>query len=69
MRTGVFLVFAFSRANDLAVFNLGPTARSAIEYVYWVVGESFAGWLLVPLPIWALVCLWAARSRAGSPQK
>ena len=69
IRTGVFLVFAFSRDNDLAVFSLGPTARGAIEYVFWVVGESFGGWLLVPLPIWALVCLWAARSKAGSPQK
>lgn len=56
LRLGVFLVFAFSRDNALALFSLGPVARHALDFIYWAVVESLAGWLLVPLPIWALLC-------------
>ena len=66
LRTALFLLFAFSEGNhlvqnmsesgSLALFSLGPFGRFVLEYLYWVFVESFAGWLLVPLPIWVLVC-------------
>lgn len=56
MRLGVFLLFVFSEDNALALFSPGALARHAIDFVYWVVVESSAGWLLIPLPIWALLC-------------
>ncbi len=56
LRMGVFLTFAFAQDNGLAVFTLGPLAKSALDYVVWVVVDTFAGWLILPLPIWALLC-------------
>ena len=68
LRATLFLFFAFSEGNhlvqdmseaeSLAIFALGPFGRGVLEYAYWVFVESFAGWLFVPLPIWALVCFW-----------
>ena len=55
-RLCVFLLFVFSGDNALALFSLGPVARHALDFVYWVVVESSAGWLLVPLPIWVFLC-------------
>jgi hypothetical protein len=56
LRMAVFLVAAFSEDNGLAVFTLGPLAKSALDYLFWIVVDSFAGWLILPLPIWALLC-------------
>lgn len=66
LRTALFLLFAFSEGNhlvqdmsesgSLALFSLGWFGSGVLEYLYWVFVESFAGWLFVPLPIWALVC-------------
>lgn len=68
LRTTLFLFFAFSEGNhlvqdmsesgSLALFSLGPFGGSVLDYLYRVFVESFAGWLFVPLPIWALVCFW-----------
>ncbi|MCH9035377.1 MAG: hypothetical protein IID42_12890 [Planctomycetes bacterium] len=81
LRAALFLFFAFSEGNhlvqdmsesgSLALFTLGPFGRSVLEYLYWVFVESFAGWLFVPLPIWALVCFWQSdrwtKSKAARP--
>ena len=81
LRTAMFLVFAFSEGNhlvenmsesdSLALFTLGPFGKSVLDYLYWVFVESFAGWLFVPLPIWALVCFWRSdrwtKSKAERP--
>lgn len=56
LRMVVFLVFSFSADNALALYTLSPTSRTVLDYVYWVVVESLAGWLILPLPIWAIVC-------------
>lgn len=66
LQTVVFLLMAFSADNRLilglsedsrlALFTLGPIGKVVLNYLYWVFVESFAGWLLVPVPIWALVC-------------
>ena len=81
LRTTLFLFFAFSQGNhlvqemskadSLAIFALGPFGKSVLDYLYWVFVESFAGWLVVPLPIWALVCFWQrgrwTKSKAERP--
>ena len=54
LRIGVFLLSVFSGDDNLALFSPGPTARSVLDYLYWVVVGSFAG-LILPLPIWLLV--------------
>ena len=81
LRTTLFLFFAFSKGNhlvqdmsqdsSLAIFTLGPFGKNVLEYLYWVFVESFAGWLFVPLPIWALVCFWRGdrRAKAGRPPR
>lgn len=66
LRTGVFLLFAFSGNDDLAVFSPGPLGRSVISFLYWVLGESYAGSLIVPLPIWAFLCFWNGGLRSAS---
>ncbi len=77
--TALFLLFAFSEGNylvqdicksgDLALFSPGPFGKSVLDYLYWVFVESFAGWLVVPVPIWALVCFWRSDrwAKAGRP--
>ena len=57
LRVVVFLLAAFSGDNSLALFTLGPFGKSALDYLHWVVVTSFAGWLILPLPIWAFVSL------------
>lgn len=68
LRATLFLFYAFSEGNHLVqamsenstlpIFTPGPFGKSVLEYLYWVFVESFAGWMIVPLPIWALVCFW-----------
>ena len=71
LRTTVFLVAVFSEDNDLAVLTLGPISKTALDYIYWVVVDSFAGWLILPLPIWALVSFrrqdWQTLLKGGRP--
>ena len=57
LRVVVFLLAAFSGDNSLALFTFGPVVKSALDYIHWVVVISFAGWLILPLPIWAFVSL------------
>ena len=54
-RVVIFLLAAFSADNSLALFTLGPVGRAILDFVHWVVVISFAGWLILPLPIWALL--------------
>ena len=54
LRVGVFLLTVFSGNDNLALFSPGPTARSVLDYLYWILVGSFAG-LLLPLPIWVVV--------------
>jgi len=55
LRILLFLVVAFSGDNALALFTPGPLGQGILDYLNWVVVESFAGALLLPLPIWILV--------------
>ena len=56
-RVVVFLLAAFSGDNSLSLFTFGPVVKSTLDYIHWVVVISFAGWLILPLPIWAFVSL------------
>ncbi len=71
LRTAVFLAAVFTEDNGLAVLTLGPISKGALDYVYWVVVDSFAGWLILPLPIWALVSFrrqdWQTLRKGGRP--
>ena len=51
----IFLLFAFSGENALAQFAPGWVGRKALDFAHWVFVVSYAAWLIVPLPIWALV--------------
>ncbi|UCE58480.1 MAG: hypothetical protein JSU63_13675 [Phycisphaerales bacterium] len=55
LRLGIFLALAFSGDNGLSVFSLGSAGRSILDYLHWVIVDSFAGWLILPLPIWIVV--------------
>lgn len=53
LRLAVFLAVAFSGAYGLTLYIYGPFWRGVLGFTHWVVVVSFAGWLIVPLPIWA----------------
>lgn len=55
LRVMVFLLAAFSGDSAIALFSPGPICGTILDFLYWVCVASFAGWLVVPLPIWALV--------------
>lgn len=57
LKTAVFLLARFSDENALALYAPGPLARGLLGYLEWLFVISFAAWLIVPLPIWALVTL------------
>ena len=65
LRMAVFLATAFSGDNSLALFAPGPVGKGALDYLSWVVVDSFTGWLILPLPIWALVCFRRKDRRAA----
>ena len=54
-KLSIFLLFAFSGDNALALFAPEWAARKALDFTHWVFVVSFAAWLIVPLPIWVLV--------------
>ena len=55
LRVFAFLLAAFSGDSTVALFSPGPVCRAILDFFVWVLVVSFAGWLIVPLPIWALV--------------
>ena len=55
LRILVFLLAVFSGDDTLALFSPGPFWQAVLEFLSWVLAVSFAGWLIVPLPIWALL--------------
>ena len=55
LRILVFLLDVFSGNDTLALFSPGPFRRTVLDFLSWVLVVSFAGWLIVPLPIWALL--------------
>ena len=55
LRVMLFLIAMFSSDSALALFSPGPIFRPILDFLYWVCVTSFAGWLIIPLPIWALV--------------
>lgn len=55
LRVGIFLLAAYSGDGAVALFTPGPVCRPVLDFLLWVVVVSFAGWLILPLPIWALV--------------
>jgi len=67
-RVLIFLLAAFSGDNTLALFRLGPIAGGVLDFLHWLVVISFAGWLILPLPIWILATFrradWAALANA-----
>jgi hypothetical protein len=63
-RVLIFLLAAFSGDNTLALFWPGAWVRGLLDFLHWLVVISFAGWLILPLPIWILATFhradWAA---------
>ncbi len=55
VKQAVFLLSVFSGENSLALFSPGPVCSVLLDLLVWILVMSFAGWLIVPLPIWALV--------------
>ena len=55
LKATLFLFAGFSGDAELAPFTLGVIGTKILVYLHWVVIASFAGWLILPLPIWALV--------------
>ncbi len=51
----VFLGVAFTGRFGPELYTLGPVSGKILDFVHWVVVVSFAGWLIVPLPIWLVV--------------
>lgn len=53
-RVLIFLLAAFSGDNTLALFRPGPVTGGMLDYLHWLVVISFAGWLILPQPLWLL---------------
>lgn len=54
-KTWVFILARYCGSNELALYAPGALARALLDYLEWLTVISFAAWLIIPLPIWALV--------------